>query len=131
VIRGPDALAGERNHNPAVTGILAGGVALDPDAATTFAPGETQLAPELPAGPGGQPEIYTRLDAAGAPVETVAEEWVFSWFATAGDLEDLHTRGADTERWTFDGARGPVRVVVVVRDLRGGVGWAVRDVVVR
>lgn len=131
VIRGPEAPAGEWNHNPAVAGILAGGAPLDPGAATIITPGETRLAPELPAGPAGEPEIYTSLDAAGAPIETAAEEWVYSWFTTAGDLEDLHTRGDATERWTSGEVRGPVRLVVVARDLRGGTAWAVRDVEVR
>lgn len=130
-IGGPDAPAGERNQNPAVKGILADGVALDPEAVTTLVAGAADLAPEAPAGPEGEPEVYTKLDAAGAPIETAAEEWVYSWFATAGDLDELHTRGTETDRWTFDGVRGPVKVVVVVRDLRGGVGWAVRDLAAR
>ena len=50
--------------------------------------------------------------------------------STAGDLEDLHTRSATApEKWTV-GAVGSARVAVVVRDLRGGTAWAVRDVVV-
>jgi hypothetical protein len=131
LIRGPDAPPGERNHNPTVAGILAGGIALDPGQATTVIAGDADLAPELPAGPAGEPEVYTTLDAAGAPIETAPEEWVYSWFATAGDLEDLHTRGGETDRWSHSAVRGPVRLGVVVRDLRGGTAWAVRDVVVR
>ena len=41
----------------------------------------------------------------------------------------MRTRGSETERWTLTGA-GVAQVVVVVRDLRGGTAWAVRDVVV-
>ena len=108
-------------------GILAGATPLDPAAATSLAPGEHRLAPSLPAGPTGEPQVYTRRDASGAGIETVAEEWVYSWFSTAGELEDLHTRGSETDRWTV--GRGPARVAVVVRDLRGGTAWAVRDVV--
>jgi hypothetical protein len=131
VIGGPDAPAGERNHNPAVDGILAGGSPLDPAAATTITGGVADLSPELPAGPAGEPEVYTKRDAAGAPLETVPEDWVSSWFATAGDLDELHTHGVDPDRWTFESVHGPVRLVVVVRDLRGGTAWAVRDVEVR
>jgi hypothetical protein len=131
VIRGPDAILAERNHNPAVAGIAAGGVTLEPAGASTLAAGETWLGPELPSGPAGEPEIYTRLDASGAAIETATEEWVYSWFTTAGDLDDLHTRGAATDRWTSGEVRGPVRLVVVARDLRGGTAWAVRDVAVR
>ncbi len=127
VIRGPDS-PDAPNQNPVVEGILAGATLLDPAAATPLATGELQLAPVLPEGPAGQPEVYTPRDAAGAAIETVPEEWVYSWFSTAGELEDLHTRGGDTDRWTI-GTPGPAKVVVVVRDLRGGTAWAVRDVV--
>lgn len=130
VIRGPDAPVGEQNHNPVVTGILADGLPLDPAGNTTLAAGTAELAPELPAGPEGEPELYTRLDASGAPIETAPEEWVYSWFATAGELDELHTHGTETDLWAFGDVHGPVRLAVVVRDLRGGIAWAVRDVVV-
>jgi hypothetical protein len=135
VIRGPDAGtvadADPPNRNPAVAGIRADLVPLDPAAATSLVAGELQLTPALPAGPAGQPEIYSKRDAAGAVTERkVPEEWVYSWFATAGELKDLHTRSVtDPDRWTV-GAVGSARVVVVVRDLRGGTAWTVRDVVV-
>ncbi len=126
VIRGPDS-PDAPNRNPAVEGIVAGTTILDPAAPTQVPLGELQLAPILPAGPAGEPEIYTSRDAAGSAIETAPEEWVYSWFATSGELEDLHTRGSETERWTLGGA-GAAQVVVVVRDLRGGTAWAVRDV---
>lgn len=128
-IRGPDAPAGEWNRNPAVAGILADGASLDPAGATVLAGGAADLAPELPEGPAGEPELHTKLDAFGVPIETVPEEWVYSWFATAGELDALHTRGTEVDRWELGGVHGPVRLAVVVRDLRGGVAWAVRDVV--
>jgi hypothetical protein len=128
-IRGPDA-PDAPNRNPAVDGIAAGAAPLDPGCATTLAPGERSLAPILPAGAAGEPEVYTELDAAGLPIDTKLEEWVYSWFSSAGDLEDLHTRGAATERWTTAVPEGTrAQVAVVVRDLRGGAAWAVREVV--
>ncbi len=127
-IRGPDS-PDAPNRNPAVDGILAGATSLDPAAPTPLAAGELELAPILPAGPAGEPELYTTRDASGAAIETGPEEWVYSWFSTAGELDDLHSRGAATDRWTVTSA-GPAKVVVVVRDLRGGTAWAVRDVVV-
>ena len=128
-IRGP-AAPDPPNRNPGLDGIAARAVALDPAGATTVAPGEVSLTPVLAAGPAGEPEVFTKLDAAGAPIETGPEEWVYSWFSTAGEVEDLHTRSAAaSDEWTV-GAVGPARVAVVVRDLRGGTAWAVRDVVV-
>jgi hypothetical protein len=91
--------------------------------------GTLSLTPVLPSGDAGAPEPYTKLDAMGAPIAPAVEEWVYSWFGTAGELEDLHTRGG-TEAWTVSGGAGPARLVAVVRDLRGGVAWVVRDVVV-
>jgi hypothetical protein len=128
VIAGPDAPAGERNHNPALGGILADGVPLDPAGTPSLGTARVALAPAPAVGPGGEPETYTKLDAAGVPIETATEDWIYSWFATAGELDELHTRGGQTDRWTGKGASGTVRFVVVVRDLRGGVAWAVRDV---
>ncbi len=128
-IRGPDS-PDAPNENPAVDGIVAGATVLDPAAPTALPPGDVRLAPILPAGPAGQPEVYTTRDSTGAAIETIPEEWVYSWFSTAGELEDLHTRGGDTDRWNVADA-GTAKVAVVVRDLRGGTAWAVRDVVFR
>ena len=84
------------------------------------------------AGAGGVPEPYTKLDAYGVPIESATEEWVYSWFSNAGELDQLHTRGAEADAWVV-GALAPgarAKVAVVVRDLRGGTAWAVRDVAV-
>jgi hypothetical protein len=129
-IRGPRAVDAP-NRNPSLDGILAGALPLDPEAATTLPPGALPLTAIPAAGPDGVPEPFTRLDAAGDPIEATREEWVYSWFSTAGALDDLHTRGGAPERWTVEGAPGtPAKVAVVVRDLRGGTGWVVRDVTV-
>jgi hypothetical protein len=72
-------------------------------------------------------QAYTKLDAAGVPIESAREDWIYSWFSTAGELADLHTRGTETDDWTVSGSPEgtPTLVAVVVRDLRGGVKWAV------
>ncbi len=128
-IRGPQALD-PANRNPAIAGITAGAATLDdPAILTTVAPGETWVAPLEAAGPEGIPETYRKLDANGDVIELAAEEWVYSWFSTAGELEELHTRGAETNRWSALARGTRAKIVVVVRDLRGGTGWAVRDVV--
>jgi hypothetical protein len=127
-IRGPEA-PDAPNRNPGVDGILAGGVPLDPAGPTTLAPGVRPLSPVSPPGIDGEPEVYTELDAAGAPIQVKTEEWVYSWFSTAGELKDLHTHGTETDEWTASVAPGTrAKVAVVVRDLRGGTGWALREV---
>lgn len=128
-IRGPAAVD-PPNRNPGIEGIAAGGAALASGAPATLAPGTAWLTPVLPAGEAGTPEAYTKLDATGTPITTAVEEWVFSWFGTAGELDDLRTRGAEAEEWILPAAGTRARVAAVVRDVRGGVAWAVRDVVV-
>jgi hypothetical protein len=128
VIRGPEA-PDAPNLNPAIEGIRAGAAILDPDAMTTLVPGLIPLAPIVPSGAAGEPEEYTKLDAAGLPIEVAREEWVYSWFSTAGELDELHTRGAEADAWIAR-ASPPALVVAVVRDLRGGTAWAVRTVAV-
>jgi hypothetical protein len=130
-IRGPES-PNAANRNPSVGGIAAGAVTLDPAVATSLDAGKIELSPVLPAGAAGEPETYVDLDASGAYVETKTEEWVYSWFSTAGKLKDLHTRSTRVkpDEWT-DWDAGPAKVVVVVRDRRGGTSWAVRDVVIK
>jgi hypothetical protein len=117
-IRGPRA-PDPSNENPTVPGIQARGVVLDPT--TPLAGGAIPLQPTAP--PEGDLQTYTELDAAGAPIRTTREELVYSWFSTAGELEDLHTRGSEVEEWRVGG--GPALVAVVVRDHRGGCAWTV------
>ncbi len=123
-IRGPEA-PDAPNVNPAIDDVAAGGVSL-PD---VVAPGTHWLAPLLPAGADDLHQPYTELDAAGVPIAPRREEWVYSWFSTVGDLEDLHTGDGEQEEWSVADL-GAATVAVVVRDLRGGTAWTVRDVTV-
>jgi hypothetical protein len=128
VIRGPEAVDSP-NRNPAIDALVAGVTTLDAAAVTTIAGGALQLQPDVDA---ALQETYTELDAAGVAIETVREDWVFSWFSTAGELDELHTHGATPNEWRVTGAPGgtPAVVAAVVRDLRGGTQWAVRKVAV-
>lgn len=134
VIRGPEAPDAPNENpratsgGPGVTGIKAGAVELDPAAATTLTGGALSLTPIV--APDAELELYTKRDAAGTLIESTTEAWAYSWFSTAGDLDELHTHGTDPEPWTVSGAPGgtPALVAVVVRDLRGGMAWQVRRV---
>ncbi len=128
LIRGVDPHDPEPNHNPDIGGIEADEVTtLEPDGSTTLDAGTRALSPILGV---CAPETYTELDASGTPIETKTEEWVYSWFSTAGELDELHTRGTDPDQWTVSAPAGGARALVaaVVRDLRGGVAWKVREV---
>jgi hypothetical protein len=129
-IHGP-AARNPPNRNPTVTGIRASDFLLDPAAPTTIRAGELELLPALSADPGEQPETYWKVDASGVPIEQATEKWAFSWFATTGELKKVNTHGGgDPDRWNLTEGRGRARVAVVVRDLRGGTSWAVRDVTI-
>lgn len=122
-VRGPDA-TDPPNRNPAFDGIALGRDPLPPPdlGAAPVAPGaRADLLPLFLAPPA--PETYVRRDAAGAPIEARTEEWVFSWFATGGSLDELHTRSAtEAEPYTAPAADRAL-VHAVLRDLRGGVAW--------
>jgi hypothetical protein len=131
-IRGPEA-PDPPNRNPVIEGIAADGTPLAASAPTALAAGTLQLRPVLPSDADTLRETYTKLDAAGTPIERGQEDWVYSWFSTAGELEELHTREPTPDEWTVGagGARasgGRVLVAAVLRDLRGGTAWTWREV---
>ncbi len=128
-IRGPDA-PDLPNDNPIINGIVANGTILLDPGPTTVAAGTIALTPQ-PEDTDALRQTYTKLDAAGIPIESTREDWVYSWFSTAGEIDELHTRGATPDEWRVFGPGGSLAVVAaVVRDLRGGVAWKVREVTI-
>lgn len=146
LVRGPEATDAP-NVNPSIPGIAAAGEPLsETDATTLQASKDIDLLPLLPVDCDGKAltpdeylQSYTKHDADGALLETKTESWSYSWFTTAGTLKKAHTLKSDVvETWTTPGsadepipANGRVRLYAVVRDLRGGIAWTVRDVVVQ
>ncbi len=129
-IRGPEA-PDPPNQNPAIDGIAAGGIALAAAPPSSALPGTVYLTPVLSAGADALHEPYTELDAAGVPLRSTREEWVYSWFSTAGEMKDLHTRDGGVEQWNVGSTGGsPAVVTAVVRDQRGGVAWMARDLMI-
>lgn len=125
-VRGPDMPADAApNVNPAVSGLSFAGEALPlPGAApAAVTPGrEADLLPVLPGDFSALRQRYQRFDTEARYVDTRDEEWAYSWFATAGALEDPRTYAWD-EGAPFTPARGPAVLWLVVRDLRGGTAW--------
>jgi len=130
-LRGPEA-PDAPNRNPAVDGISAGVTGLATAPPTAVQAGRWPLRPVLPPGADSLHDLETTLDAAGAPLGRAPEEWVYSWFSTTGELEELHTREPAADDWSLApgdvAAGGTAAVAVVVRDLRGGTAWALREV---
>jgi len=126
-IRGPEA-HDLPNVNPAIDEIVAGVTTLDPAGCTTVTAGKIPLTPYLQPGADALHQAYTKLDASGVPIESTTEDWVYSWFSTAGELDELHTHGDAADDWTVSASDSPAIVAAVVRDLRGGTNWTVRRV---
>jgi hypothetical protein len=129
-IRGPSAPSAP-NQNPTVAGVTLGGKPLSAPGASpaTIAPrAVADLLPVLPGDFATLRESYVRSDASGAFIERRQEDWTFSWFATGGDLDQLHTKDPAVPDAYTAPAAGPVVIWAVVRDLRGGVAWTVAEV---
>jgi hypothetical protein len=137
VIRLPIATGAVSNTNPVLGGLsvdLASGPQLLDDAGSTQVPRlrETLLhvaVDEL------QAETYVGSDLDGGAA-TRRETLLFTWFTELGDFDNHRTlfidganalEAAAADKWkppaTRKDARSSSRLIVVVRDDRGGVGW--------
>jgi hypothetical protein len=134
------------NENPVVSALAwleqAGtATTISPDTpgskpAITVAPGavmalraEWPSCPPTPAACGGA-EAYVLIDASTGELSTSRESMVASWYSSAGSfmLDRVGRDGSDTtvnvvNTWTAPTTPGIVRIWVVLRDARGGVGW--------
>ena len=79
----------------------------------------------------GGAESYLSIDPTTKQIATRRESIVVSWYASAGkfdgdrsgrDESDMATNAGNT--WTAPKTAGPVHLWTVLRDARGGVGWA-------
>jgi hypothetical protein len=82
-------------------------------------------------------ESYVAFDAATQSIVSKREAMRVSWFATAGDYDDDRTGRAEDDGattssngWLAPSSAQTVHVFVVIRDSRGGVDFAAKDVVV-
>lgn len=79
----------------------------------------------------GGAESYLFIDPTSKQVVTRRESMVASWYASAGAFDEDRSGRAETDpltraddTWTAPETPGPVHLWVVLRDARGGVGWA-------
>ncbi len=129
-VRGPEMpKESAPNLNPQVDAITLGGTNLLPLPASNPVPaGRDQgLKPYVPQFETLR-QTYQRFDTDGKLLETRKEDWSYSWFATDGSLEEIHTTTPDDEN-TFSLGDGRAMLWVVVRDLRGGEAWTSAEVV--
>lgn len=83
-------------------------------------------------------ETYLRFDPSGPALLTERESLRVSWHTTGGAFDSDRTGRGEAEAetstesgWTAPAAPGVVHLWAVLRDARGGVAWASRDVAVR
>jgi hypothetical protein len=135
------------NQNPAVASLAVvsadgGTTTIAPDAPDAGPPpalpagGETTLrvawpvCPQTVAACSGA-ETYIYIDPTTKQIATGRESIVASWYASAGTfaLDRVGRAGTDSalsvdDTWTAPASAGTVHLWVVLRDARGGVGWA-------
>lgn len=122
--------SGEPNHNPELLDVtLPDGGPLE--GAVLPLNQEIRLYPHIPDGGPGGIETYPGLDGG-----IQHERFSYSWEATAGEVVDFRSAEPIPEdpnatsdiRFRTHEIATPVRIYVVLRDLRGGVSWKVFDV---
>lgn len=126
--RGPEMpAASPPNVNPSLSGMTLGGRALEPAGGapdTAASPGRQEdVLPVLPGDFTALRQVYQRFNTEAQLVDTKVEEWGFSWFAAAGELEHAYTN-EPTEPNHYKPVAGRTVLWLVVRDIRGGVDWA-------
>lgn len=112
------------NHNPQLAAVTANQQPLDPGGATQFSVNTQLTLAPVPASDAKEP-----LPDGGV------ESLDYSFYTTSGSLSDLRSTdttatgqpGIITTTYTAPATPGPVRLWVVVRDGRGGIGWLERD----
>ncbi|HEY1907771.1 MAG TPA: hypothetical protein VGG91_17115 [Myxococcaceae bacterium] len=121
--------SGAPNHNPELLDVtLADGGTLQGAALPLNQ--EIRFYPHIPDGGPGGIETYVGLDGG-----VQSERFGYSWEATAGEVVDFRSAEPIPEdpnatsdiRFRTHEIPGPVRIYVVLRDLRGGVSWKVFD----
>lgn len=132
-------LAYVSNQNPAVAGLSLDGSDVPEDGSgappTVAAGSKVTLAASWPtcaeAGACAGAEVYTLYDAESKELVTRREAISASWYTTEGTFGDARNgrSGEETETsvdnaWTAPDAAGEVWIAVVLRDERGGVGFA-------
>lgn len=120
----PVSFAETPNHNPFIEQILIEKNAFGPGTTLQVSPGQSYfIEPVLAFGP----EEYLFIDSEGER-ETRTEEPYYTWYATEGSFDQPYSEYGDSPgvNWTApkDPSRTEVRIWVVVRDRRGGMGWA-------
>jgi len=112
------------NHNPQLVGITAAGQTLAADGSSTVHANATVTLTPIPASDAKEP-----LPDGGV------EPLNYSFYVTTGSLDYLRSTdttvtgqpGIISSDYTAPANTGPVRLWVVVRDNRGGIGWLERD----
>jgi hypothetical protein len=117
------------NHNPDIKDIVVAGTSIEDARGFTARAGLTYILD--PILEDGHIETYSYITGAGEE-ELREEEPYFSWYTELGSEKTSKQAGFDTDyslypyssvEWTAPKVSGTIRIHVVVRDRRGGMGW--------
>jgi len=128
--RFPVSLADTPNHNPEIVDFIIADTPLDGEIGFSAVKGMTYvIEPVIPA---GHIETYSYTSAAGE-AEYRSEEPYITWFTEIG-TDDVQTGARFVQEyslypytsveWTAPKKSGPIQIYAVIRDRRGGMGWA-------
>jgi hypothetical protein len=120
----PVSLAETPNHNPFIEQILIEKNPFGPGTSLSVTPGQSYfIEPVLAFGP----EEYLFINSKGER-ETRIEEPYFTWYSTEGSFDLPYSEYGDAPGVNWTAPKTPLRTEatlwVVVRDRRGGMGWA-------
>jgi len=117
------------NHNPDIKDIVVAGTSIEDAPGFTARAGLTYILEPLLED--GHIETYSYITRAGEE-ELREEEPYFTWYTELGSEKTNKQAGFDTDyslypyssvEWTAPKVSGTIRIHVVVRDRRGGMGW--------
>ena len=110
------------NHNPGVVGFEVDGAAVDPGERVAASRGQT-LSIRLVLAADALESYQFQLD--DGTVDDRVEEPYFAWYTQDGSFDQENTLYPDDGvEWTAPDAAGELSLWAVVRDRRGGMGWA-------
>jgi len=128
--RFPVSMADTPNHNPEITDFTVADVLLEGAVGFSAQKGFTYIIE--PVIPEGHIETYAYTNADGNP-EYRSEEPYITWFTELGAKEPEDQASFQQEyslypftsiEWTAPKKSGPITIHAVIRDRRGGMGWA-------
>lgn len=110
------------NHNPDLKGFTVGDTAVEPDGTFAASKGkEYKLSATLS---DDAVETYTYINSSGQREQRTEQPYI-TWYVEQGAIDQPWSLYPDTTvKWTAPDEQTTTRIIAVIRDRRGGMGWA-------